>query len=83
MSFTEELEAVTGVESFTWSYIGNHRDANIGIWFKHTPSEDKPEGQPLSFEQLEALNEAFNVVKVESHSSGMTGSKLLVEVSDS
>ena len=82
MAFKEEIEDVCGIESFAWSFIGNHRERNIGIWFKHTPSVDKPEGQPLTFEQLEALDEAFGVVKVESHSSGETGSELLVEVED-
>lgn len=82
MSFREQVEELTGLESFRWSFIGNAKDSNIGIWFEHTPSPDKPEGQPLTFEQIEALNDEFDVVKVESHSNGRTGSKLLVEVAD-
>jgi hypothetical protein len=82
MSLRERIEALTGIESFRWGYIGNAADSNIGIWFEHTPSNNRPEGQPLSWEQIEALNRAFNVESVESHSDGRTGSKLLVEISD-
>jgi hypothetical protein len=82
MSFREEVEELTGIESFTWSFRGSAMDSNICIWFEWSPSENKPEGQPLSFEQIEALNDAFNVTKVESHSHGRTGSKLMVEVSE-
>jgi hypothetical protein len=82
MTFDEELQELLDIESFRWGYIGSAVDSNIGIWFEHTPSEDKPEGQPLSFEDLERLNNEYNVVSIESHSDGMTGSKLCVEISD-
>jgi hypothetical protein len=44
------------------------------------PTEDRPEGQPLSFESLQALDDEFGVVSVASHSSGRTGSKLEVQL---
>lgn len=82
MSFREEVIEACGVKSFRWSFIGSSADSNISIYFEHTPSKDKPKGQPLSFEQLEALHKKFTIEKVESISSGKTGSELHVEVTN-
>jgi hypothetical protein len=80
MSFQEELNKLLDIESFRWSFKGNDAHSNICIWFEHTPSEDRPIGQPLSFDDLERLNDEYNVVGIGSHSDGMTGSKLMVEI---
>jgi len=81
-STEQEIESLIGVRPDGWTYIGTAADANIGIWFRHTPSEDRPEGQPLSWDDLETLNEQYDVVAVESESFGRTGSRLYVEVED-
>jgi len=83
MTFKEEVEELIGIEVAGWTFHGDTSlDYDANVWFSHTPSEDKPEGQPLTFEQLETLDKKYGVVHVESNSHGKTGSRLCVRLED-
>lgn len=77
-SFESDVEDLIGVRPDGWTFV----DDGAHIFFRHTPSKDRPEGQPLSWEVLELLNEEYDVQHTESESFGRTGSRLVVTVSD-
>lgn len=80
MNFEDEVTELTGIESVSWTYHPDADGYDANVWFDWTPSEDKPEGQPVPFDALKALDDEYGVVSVGSHSSGETGSKLCVKL---
>jgi hypothetical protein len=80
--FEDEVNELIDTELDSWTYHPDADGYDANLWFAHTPSEDKPPGQPLSFAELQRLNEAYGVVSVHSASDGMTGSKLCVRIAD-
>lgn len=91
MGFLDEVEEVCGHRPKSWTFRdyegGNDDDAGY-LWFDHYPRDYKHGAHgsgdplPLPFEVLEALDEKYGVVEVESHSDGETGSKLSVLLED-
>ena len=77
-SFESDIEDLIGVRPDGWTFHPGY----IQIYFRHTPSEDRPTGQPLSWDALETLDAEFDVQQVESNSYGRTGSRLVVRISD-
>lgn len=83
MTFEEEINALIGPDIDGWTFHGDtDLDYDANVWYAHTPSEDKPEGQPLSWEELETLHDEYRIVHVGSDSSGRTGSRLCVRLDD-
>lgn len=83
MSFEDEIKELIGVQVSGWTYHGDTSlDYDANVWFAHTPSEDKPVGQPLSWDALDTLNETYGVYEVTSNSDGKTGSRLCVRLED-
>jgi len=79
----DEIEDLIGVRPDSWTILGSGDDVTIPVWFAHTPSEDRPEGQPLSWNDLQTLNEEYGVVSMCSDSHTRTGSRLRVTLEDS
>lgn len=72
----DEIEDLIGVRPSSWTFRGDTDSAYV--WFEHTPSPNRPRGQPLSWDELSTLNEEYGIVEVESHSHGETGSRLCI-----
>lgn len=83
MTFEEEINALIGPDIDGWTFHGDtDLDYDANVWYSHTPSEDRPEGQPLSGEELITLHEEYGIVHVASESSGRAGSQLRVRLND-
>lgn len=80
--FEDEVNELIETELDGWTYHPEADGYDANLWFSHTPSEDKPPGQPLSFAELQRLDEAYGVVSVQSVSHNKTGSRLVVRVAD-
>jgi len=78
----DEIEDLIGVRPSSWTILGSDDDVTIPVWFEHTPSKDRPEGQPLTWDNLQTLDEKYGVISVQSDSDGRTGSKLCVTLND-
>jgi len=78
----DEIEELIGVRPSSWIILGSGDDVTIPVWFKHTPSVDRPEGQPLTWDNLQTLDEKYGVISVRSDSDGGTVSKLCVTLKD-
>jgi len=74
----DEIEDLIGVRPDSWTILGSGDDVTIPVWFAHTPSENRPEGQPLSWDDLQTLDKEYGVMSVESDSHGRTASRLRV-----
>jgi len=82
MGFTEEVNDLIETELASWTFHPNAEGYSANLWFRHTPSEDRPNGQPLPYEDLERLDQAYDVVSVQSQSDGRTSSKLCVRIAN-
>lgn len=61
--FEDEVEELIGTRPSGWTYHGDTSlDYDANVWFSHRPSEDRPEGQPLTWDQLERLHDEYGVV---------------------
>lgn len=81
--FKDEVEALIGIRPSGWTFHGDTSlDYDANVWFSHTPSEDRPRGLPLTWDELDTLNDEYGVIHVESHSNGRTGSKLCVRLNE-
>jgi len=78
----DEIEDLIGVRPSSWTILGSDDDVTIPVWFEYTPSKDRPEGQPLTWDNLQTLDEKYGVISVQSDSDGRTGSKLCVTLND-
>jgi len=78
----DEIEDLIGVRPSSWTILGSGDDVTIPVWFEHTPSVNRPEGQPLTWDNLQTLNDEYGVMSVESNSNGRTGSELCVTLKD-
>jgi len=82
MKLTDEINELIETELANWTFHPKADGYNANLWFAHTPSEDRPPGQPLTYEELERLNAKYDIVSVQSASDGRTGSKLCVRIND-
>jgi hypothetical protein len=83
MTFENDINELLNIDIDGWTYHGDtDLDYDANVWFAHTPSEDRPPGLPISWNDLERLNEEYGVVEIESNSNGRTGSKLCVRLKD-
>lgn len=82
-NFEKEIAELIGVWPDGWTYHGDtDLDYGANVWFSHTPSEDMPRGQPLTWDELSTLNAEYGIIHVESNSHGETGSRLCVRLDD-
>lgn len=78
----EKIAEVAGTEPSGWTFLPDHPDGyEASILFRHQPHRDGI-GQPLTWEQLQRLDDEYDIHSIESHSDGRTGSKLAVHVND-
>lgn len=83
MTFEEEVNALLdGIEIDAWGYYPNADGYDANLYFAWTSDEDQPPGQPISFEDLQCLDDEYGIYEVYSASSGRTGSCLTVRLEE-
>jgi len=83
MSFTDDVNDLIETELYSWTFHPSEDlEYSANLYFKHTPSEDRPDGQPLPFEDLQRLHDEYTIISVQSNSDGRTGSQLCVRIAD-
>lgn len=82
MTFEDEINDLLDIEIDGWGYFPNAEGYDATLYFAHTPDEDQPPGQPMSFIDLHRLDREYGVVAVYSVSSGRTGSELAVRLEE-
>jgi len=80
MKFLEEVEEKTDVVADSWSYFPNADEFSASIWFDHYVKYDEDETLPITWEELDTLNDKYDVACVTSHSDGKTGSRVEVRI---
>lgn len=75
----DRVEDVCGVRPRSWT-LTNEKEAR-GVLFFSQRIEDE-NGKPLSWDEIEAINDEFDIEEINSCSKGRTSSELLITVLD-
>lgn len=83
MTVEEIVNEKLDAEIASWQYYGDtDLEYDMELWFDHRYPEGEEVSQPLSGDDIILIDFYWNIVEVQSHSDGMTGSKLVIRTEE-